>query len=156
MFVNFRKKSNFSVGEEFSSTDMVNFIYSDIQIENFNQTDSTESNEMYPRLALQSTESLLDMSPETNYVSKEEFNKLNGTREGKDKVQEEHKEQLAIMKEMEEAKYNKNNPIQLFFQSMASTVMTFPLELAIEARKRVYDIVSEMELFANAKDKNNE
>ncbi|VVC34851.1 Hypothetical protein CINCED_3A010323 [Cinara cedri] len=144
-----RKKSNFSVGEKFSSSDMVSLIYSDIQIKSFNQTDSTECDEMYPEQILQNTGSALNVPPETKYQPKLGFKKLSGMQEGKDELREEQ-EELAIMEEMKEAKYSKNNPIQLFFQRMASTVMTFPPELAIETRKRVNDIVSEMELFANA------
>lgn len=129
---------------------MVNLIYSDIQIDNFNQTDSTQCDEMYSGLSLQNSDSPIGMSTETRYVPIKEFKKLNEIQGGKDKLKEEQEEQLSMMKEAEEAKFNKNNPIQLFFQSMASTVMTFPPELAIETRKRVNDIVSEMELFANA------
>lgn len=48
------------------------------------------------------------------------------------------------MKEMKEAECN--NPIQIVFKSMASTVMTFPPELIVETRMRVNNIISEIEL----------
>eukprot|EP00102_Acyrthosiphon_pisum_P018276 XP_008189970.1 PREDICTED: protein suppressor of variegation 3-7 [Acyrthosiphon pisum] len=41
-----------------------------------------------------------------------------------------------------------NDPIQIFFKSMASTVATFPPELAVEAKTRVFNIISELELRA--------
>lgn len=125
---------------------MVSLIYSDIHTESFNQTHSTECNKIYTDQHLQNTDLVLGVSTETGSEPKLEFEKCNGSR-GKYEIR---KEQLAVIEKTEESKYNKNNPIQLFFQSMASTVMTFPPELVIETRKRVNDIVSEMELFANA------
>ena len=53
-----------------------------------------------------------------------------------------------MMKEMKEAECS--NAIQIFFKSMALTVMTFPPELVVETRMRVNNIVSEMELHALA------
>lgn len=38
------------------------------------------------------------------------------------------------------------DPIQTFFKSMASTVSTFPPESVVEAKMRIFNIVSEMEL----------
>lgn len=53
---------------------------------------------------------------------------------------------LAMTNEMEETECNR--PIQIFFKSMASTVMIFPSELIVETRILVNDIVPEMELRA--------
>lgn len=71
----------------------------------------------------------------------------------KDKMIEEirkgREERLAVFKEMRRGDHD---PIQTFFKSMATTVATFPPELAIEAKTRVFNIISEMELRAlNAK-----
>jgi len=67
----------------------------------------------------------------------------------KDKMIEEirkgREERLAVLKEMRQGDHD---PIQTFFKSMASTVATFPPELAIEAKTRVFNIISEMELRA--------
>jgi len=69
----------------------------------------------------------------------------------KDKIIEEIKkgreERLAVLKEMRQGKLC-NNPIQFFFKSMASTVATFPPELAVEAKTKVFNIISELVLRA--------
>lgn len=97
------------------------------------------------------TDSPIDVSHETDCGPKQiYFKKPLAARGGKDKIIQEIKkgreERLAMMKEMKEAECN--NPIQIFFKSMASTVMTFPPELVVETRMRVNNIVSEMELRA--------
>lgn len=56
-------------------------------------------------------------------------------------------EQLAELKEIKQDELYKD-PIQIFFKSMASTVATFSPELAVEAKSRVFNIISEMELRA--------
>lgn len=76
------------------------------------------------------------------------YKKIKETRKGREK-------RLAVLKETEEAKCANNHPIQIFFKSMASTVMTFPPELAIETRMRVCKIISKMELRSLAAKKNN-
>lgn len=67
----------------------------------------------------------------------------------KDKMLEEirkgREERLAALKEMRQGELS-NDPIQIFFKSMASTVATFPPELAVEAKTKVFNIISEMEL----------
>lgn len=40
----------------------------------------------------------------------------------------------------------KSHPVQTFFQSMADTVMTFSPALIVRAKKRVLDVISELEL----------
>lgn len=39
-----------------------------------------------------------------------------------------------------------NDPTHHFFKTMATTVLTFPPELRVEAKKRVFDVISELEL----------
>jgi len=99
------------------------------------------------------TDSPIDVSYETDCEPKPiYFKKPHAARGGKDKIIQEIKkgreERLAMMKEMKEAECS--NAIQIFFKSMASTVMTFPPELVVETRMRVNNIVSEMELRALA------
>lgn len=70
------------------------------------------------------------------------------TRRAQDKMLDEIKkgreERLAALREMKQNECS--DPIQRFFKSMASTVSTFPPELALEAKMRIFNIVSEMEL----------
>ena len=61
-------------------------------------------------------------------------------------IRQGREERLKMIKEIKQQ--SENHPIQIFFKSMASTVMTFPPELAVEARNRVCNIISEIELRA--------
>nr|CAD7404325.1 unnamed protein product [Timema cristinae] len=53
-----------------------------------------------------------------------------------------------LFDEITERKNPPDHPIQTFFKSMASTVMTFPPDLIAETRMNVCNIVSEMEIRA--------
>ncbi|KAL5236617.1 hypothetical protein ACI65C_004027 [Semiaphis heraclei] len=61
-------------------------------------------------------------------------------------IRQGREERLKMFKEIKQQ--SENHPIQIFFKSMASTVMTFSPELVVEARNRVCNIVSEIELRA--------
>lgn len=61
-----------------------------------------------------------------------------------DEIKKGREERLAALRETKQ--HECNDPIQIFFKSMALTVSTFPPELAVEAKMRVFNIVSEMEL----------
>lgn len=142
-------KSNISIIEEES---VVNLNCSEIENNNFGQTESADCNEHeeYPEITFENTDPPIDKIHAADCVPKEIFKKPYGLRGNKDKIIQEIKkgreERLAMMREMKEAEHN--NPIQIFFKSMASTVMNFPPELVVETRMRVNNIVSEMELRA--------
>jgi len=145
IFVIFRTKSNIAVEGE--------SIIDNSEVENgiLDQTDYAESDEVNHSIVVENTDSPLDESHKADSGPKElYFKKPYKVRGGKDKIIQEIKkgreERLAMMKEMKEAECN--NPIQIFFKSMASTVITFPPELVVETRMRVNNIVSEMELRA--------
>jgi len=61
-------------------------------------------------------------------------------------IRQGREERLKMFKEVKQQ--SENHPIQIFFKNMASTVMTFPPELVVEARNRVCNIISEIELRA--------
>jgi len=61
-------------------------------------------------------------------------------------IRQGREERLKMIKEIKQQ--SENHPTQIFFKSMASTVMTFPPELVVEARNRVCNIISEIELRA--------
>lgn len=149
IFVIFRTKSNIS----FEGEAIINL--SDLDRENkiiLDQTDSAEGDETNPEITFENINSL-DESYKIDGGPKEIFKKPHGVRGKEDKIIHEIKkgreERLAMMKQIKEAEYN--YPIQIFFKSMASTVMTFPPELIVETRTRVNNIVSEMELRALTK-----
>ena len=51
-----------------------------------------------------------------------------------------------IMKNFRERNIEEDDPTLMFFKSMAMTVKSFPPELIVEAKSRVYEIVSTLEL----------
>lgn len=61
-----------------------------------------------------------------------------------DEIKKGRDERMATLREMKQ--YECNDPIQIFFKSMALTVSAFPPELAVEAKMKVFNIISEMEL----------
>jgi len=62
-------------------------------------------------------------------------------------IRQGREERLKMIKEIKQQSEN-NDPMQIFFKSMASTVSTFPPELAIEAKQKVFNIITELELRA--------
>lgn len=99
------------------------------------ETDYAEGDEVNHSMVVENTDSPIDESHETDSGPKEiYFKKPHGVRGGKDKIIHEIKKGLAKEAEC-------NNPIQIFFKSMASTVMTFPPELVVETRMRINNIV---------------
>lgn len=52
---------------------------------------------------------------------------------------------IHLLRDIRDATQTKHNPIKLFFDSMASTVMGFPPALAAEAKLKVCQIVAELE-----------
>lgn len=115
-------------------------------------TDSRESDGVH-KVAFENTDSSIDKPCDIYCEPTLIFKKPHGVRGGKQKIiQEGREERLATMTEKKEAEFD--HPIQIFFKSMASTVMTFPPELMVETRMLVNNIVSEMEL-RSLKTKNN-
>lgn len=113
-----------------------------------------ERNEIYLDPIIETTNTPFDVQvQQKSHDSKEILKKPHEkprARGGRGKMIKEirkgREKRLATLKETKEAEYADNHPIQIFFKSMASTVMTFPPELAVETRMRVCKIVSEMEL----------
>lgn len=124
--------------------------------ESFDQTGKTEPE----KLLLRGYEPLLNINtPIDDQLSTKEINRnltdarrkpyeKTTARRGRDTALDEIKkgreERLAASRETKLRECN--DPIQMFFKSMALTVSTFPPELAVEAKMRVFNIVSEMEL----------
>ncbi|CAI6345567.1 unnamed protein product [Macrosiphum euphorbiae] len=147
-----RTKSNIAYNE--------NLNYSEVmENESFNQTAESEENSFSNnsgQVSLETDNSIVDQPLENEirdsltdrFRKPYEKPKKIGT---KDKIIEEIKkgreERLAALKEMRRGELC-NDPIQIFFKSMASTVATFPPELAVEAKTRVFNIISELELRA--------
>lgn len=113
-----------------------------------------ERNDIYFDPIIENANTPFDVQVQQNNLdSKEIFKKSHekprarGVRDRMTKeIRKGREKRLATLKETKEAKCADNHPIQIFFKSMASTVMTFPPELAVETRMRVCKIVSEMEL----------
>lgn len=148
----FRTTSNISV-EKIACNDNTNYLEM-AENESSDQTEETEPE----KLLLESSEALLGMpiddklpNREINHSLMDSFRKpceKKTTRRAQDKMLDEIKkgleERLVALKEMKQQECN--DPIQTFFKSMASTVSTFPPESVVEAKMRIFNIVSEMEL----------
>ncbi|XP_060861708.1 uncharacterized protein LOC132938721 [Metopolophium dirhodum] len=148
-----RTTSNISV-EKKACNDNTN--YSEMAVnDSFDQTEEIEPEK---ELLLKSSEPLLDMpiddklpNTEINHSLIDSFTKpceKKTTRRAQDKILDEIKkgreERLAALREMKQQE--SIDPIQTFFKSMASTVSMFPPESVVEAKMRIFNIVSEMEL----------
>lgn len=125
------------------------------EYESIDQTEETKPE----KLLLENSEPILlntdtpidDQLKEINHSLIDRFRKpceKTTTRRSQDNIIElikkEREERLAALREMKQQ--DCNDPIQIFFKSMALTVATFPLEMAVEAKTRVFNIISEMEL----------
>ncbi|KAL4148637.1 hypothetical protein QTP88_002817 [Uroleucon formosanum] len=147
-----RTESNIAYNENLNYSEV-------IENESFNQTAESEENcfsnnsgqvslETYSSIVDQPLENEIRDSLTDRFRKPYEKPKKIGT---KDKIIEEIKkgreERLAALKEMRHGELC-NDPIQFFFKSMASTFATFPPELAVEAKTRVFNIISELELRA--------
>jgi len=129
--------------------------YSEMAVnDSFDQTEEIEPE----KLLLKSSEPLLEMpiddklpNTEINHSLIDSFTKpceKKTTRRAQDKILDDIKkgreERLAALREMKQQE--SIDPIQTFFKSMASTVSMFPPESVVEAKMRIFNIVSEMEL----------
>ncbi|VVC33424.1 BESS motif,MADF domain,SANT/Myb domain,Myb-like domain [Cinara cedri] len=122
--------------------------------ESFNQTEETEPK----TLLLENSESILLkintpiddqlLTKEINHSLLDAFRKKQTIPRTQDKILDEIKKrrEAPLMALREMRKYECNDSIQFFFKSMALTVSTFPPELAVEAKMKVFNIISEMEL----------
>ncbi|KAF0737155.1 Uncharacterized protein FWK35_00017527 [Aphis craccivora] len=139
-----RTKSNINFNENLNHSEITS------ANESFDQTAETESETMIETDTL-----IVDQQPEKElsdslteiFRKPHEKQKKRGT---KDKILEEIKKgregRLAALKEMRQCECN--DPMQILFKSMASTVATFPPKLAIEAKHKVFNIITELELRA--------
>lgn len=124
--------------------------------ESFNRSEEIESE----KLLLENSEPILSNidTPNDDQLLKNEINhsfmdavrkpyEKKTTRRVQDKMLDEIKkgreERLAALKEMKQHE-NSNDPIQIFFKSMAATVSTFPPESVVEAKMKVFNIISGM------------
>lgn len=96
----------------------------------------------YPTLA-ETFEETFDFNQPKD-IQKKMFNE---TEEGQE-------ERLVILQQIKSHEQPENQ-VQIFFKSIAATVMTFPPQLMVEAKMKVFNLVTELELKALSENNSN-